>query len=242
MVKHTRSDCSDVYKTLGRAEWLFVPTDPPPGQVASSWTATRKSLLAHTMSTGQIHSPKLVPLVTSEPGSRQVVRSASTTAARSGNRQHPKGFNTGFVDIFDVPARLGGPTPCAQHMGRDDEPAIASSQASGSRDTPNQSRSAVTPLPPPVIFDGPARSPAARSVVPHRVSGHQTTLVDVPTRSPVCSPAAPHATPQIFTAPSRPRAYVRSARRMGRTKGTVVMSIVPLIVSGIGVGVLLGVD
>ncbi|KAI0672361.1 hypothetical protein C8Q78DRAFT_1077891 [Trametes maxima] len=162
-------------------------------------------------------------------------------AAVSGNGQQPKGFNTGFVDIFDVPARLGESSRRTRSTKGGDGPAIASSQASSSRDTPEQSRSAVTPLPPPVIFDGPARSPTARLIVPGGVPERQADLVDVQPRSPGRSPTAPRATPQIFNAPSRPRSFV-PARRTARTKGTVVMSIVPLLVSGIGVGVLLGVD
>ncbi|EIW53430.1 uncharacterized protein TRAVEDRAFT_52558 [Trametes versicolor FP-101664 SS1] len=72
---------------------------------------------------------------------------------------------------------------------------------------------ALSSLPPPVLFDGPARPAPSRSV-------------SVSYRAYRAYPA---------------KVWPRAAARV-RTRASVAMSVVPLVVSGVGVGVLFGID
>ncbi|OJT04190.1 hypothetical protein TRAPUB_5142 [Trametes pubescens] len=87
--------------------------------------------------------------------------SASTSASSHAHPPRPASFATGYQDIFDAPERPREPSTHVRFA-----PAGPSRAA---YTAPRPSRPALSSLPPPVLFDGPARPAPSRSVsVPYR--------------------------------------------------------------------------
>ncbi|KAH9854628.1 hypothetical protein C2E23DRAFT_858329 [Lenzites betulinus] len=101
----------------------------------------------------------------SSPGTstHRQMASASTSAAAQATQPKLASFTAGYHDIFDAPERPGEPSTHVRFA------AAAPSRASYSGSAPAAARSAPQTLPPPTLFDGPARPlPARAMVAPHR--------------------------------------------------------------------------
>ncbi|KAH9903484.1 hypothetical protein C8Q73DRAFT_786060 [Cubamyces lactineus] len=158
-------------------------------------------------------------------------------------------MSSGFVDIFDVPERLEDQRRHVRSRATVNGTAMFCG-VEGRRSTGAESssvshkRKEVRPLPSPILFDGPARRPYSSAAVMHRaqkarpaISAHNHSATGRVSRLP---------TPEVFNGPSRLRPYniAAATRGSGRMKGAsaAVLSMVPLVVSGMGVGLLFGID
>ncbi|KAI0327488.1 hypothetical protein GY45DRAFT_1107644 [Cubamyces sp. BRFM 1775] len=163
----------------------------------------------------------------------------------------PSPMTLGFVDIFDVPERLedqrrhirsratvsGAAMSSAGEGNRSSRRATSSAASSGSH-----RRQEVKPLPSPILFDGPARRPYSSAAVMHRAQ----KVRPPPAGSPSAAGISRLPLPEVFSGPSRLRPYnvaaaTRGSRRM-KGASAAVLSMVPLVVSGVGVGLLFGID
>ncbi|OSD00430.1 hypothetical protein PYCCODRAFT_679895 [Trametes coccinea BRFM310] len=103
----------------------------------------------------------------------------------------------GFVDIFDVPERLSSFTP-SLYSPQKPAQTIRATQ-----------RPAVQDLPPPILFDGPARASVNRTA-PIRQS--QRTRAGEIQRPLVGNPTPRQPSALVFDGPSRLRPYSYNAR------------------------------
>ncbi|KAI0664097.1 hypothetical protein C8Q70DRAFT_1049614 [Cubamyces menziesii] len=155
----------------------------------------------------------------------------------------------GFVDIFDVPERLEDQRRHVRSRATISGAAMSSAAvAEGSRSSRRATsagrRQEVKPLPSPILFDGPARRPYSSVAVMYRAQKTRPAISTAKASAATSTSRLP--TPEVFDGPSRLRPYnVAAATRGSRgMKGAsaAVLSMVPLVVSGVGVGLLFGID
>ncbi|KAI0827451.1 hypothetical protein BC628DRAFT_1369726 [Trametes gibbosa] len=95
-----------------------------------------------------------------QTASASTCATTSSTQAMAARQPKPASFTAGYRDIFDAPERPGEPSTHVRFS------AATPSHASYS----SSNAAAPQTLPPPILFDGPARPLSARALVvsPHR--------------------------------------------------------------------------
>ncbi|KAI9056401.1 hypothetical protein FKP32DRAFT_1599124 [Trametes sanguinea] len=122
----------------------------------------------------------------------------------------------GFVDIFDVPERLTGFKPSFY------PPRMPSAT------TQSTERPAVQDLPPPILFDGPARASVGRTAPFHPSQHRRTGEIQRPM---VDNAAPPKPSVLVFDGPSRLRPYhARSPFRARAKLSSAALSMATLLV------------
>lgn len=131
-----------------------------------------------------------------------IIRRPMTSAAMSLSLEERTPIELPIFDIFDAPSRLGESSKMlAQAATSRVEPNVRQSV----NRTASSSRPAVQPLPPPVMYDGPAR-PSSLGYGPRirRIHSHATPS------SEARGSASVLPSPEVFDGPSRLRPYLRN--------------------------------
>ncbi|KAI0772761.1 hypothetical protein BD413DRAFT_612256 [Trametes elegans] len=186
-------------------------------------------------------TPSLHPISAFGLNQKQTPRritSSATTLPRAGPSSP---LHAPFIDIFDVPARLG------------DSSALLRSSSAAHRPTVRRipHRPPAPPvahtLPAPVLFDGPAR---AQRDTPYAYtcctfSARPAVRAESVQVSADAQIVRAHSLPgpKLFDGPSRPRPYIPGgAGARPRPRPAVLKAMVPLMLSGMCAGLLFGLD
>ncbi|EKM57106.1 uncharacterized protein PHACADRAFT_254669 [Phanerochaete carnosa HHB-10118-sp] len=129
-----------------------------------------------------------------------VRRRSMSTAAMALPLEEPSTIDLPIFDIFDAPSRLGESSKMLAEAARSRPERVASRAVE--RDGP--ARATVKSLPPPTIYDGPAR-PRGLALGP-RVRGMHSRAMHTSEARELPSALPP---PELFDGPSRLRPYTR---------------------------------